>query len=72
MTASYCELLMVIDHLIDEEVESGWERTLEMSAFNSIEEFRNTQQAGSNVIDAAKALKSALVLQHRIEAMTDA
>jgi hypothetical protein len=72
---------MVLDHLIDEEEELGWERARKIgnedasgdgtmySAFKDIAEYRNVQQCGTNVINTAKALKGALITQHRIEGM---
>ena len=66
----YAELLKVLDTLIDNEQEAGWERTLEVSAYEDIAEYRNTQQVSSNVIDTARALVGALIVQHRVECMS--
>ena len=63
-------MLIVLDKLIDDEMEAGWERAQEISAFDNIEEYRNHQHVSSNVVNAARALVGALIVQHRIERMS--
>ena len=72
MDISYVTMMRTLNALIEDENESGWERAMEISAFDSIAEYRNAQQCGNTVINAAKALKGALIIQRRIDELTHA
>ncbi len=70
MDIGYVDMMRTLDALIDDETESGWERANEISAFDSIAEYRITQECGSTVINAAQALRGALIIQQRINGLT--
>ena len=63
----YNDRLIMLDKLIDEENEIGFERVIEMSAYESVEEYRVDQRMSSVVLNAATTLRDALILQHRID-----